>query len=174
MARSGNEELQKETGLSSASFCHKGGFLMTTATLEDARKACQISLDTFTDEITLVNLSSDTSTDTLLMKLPELTHVKIIHKPLPDLPALDINGIYAENRNEKKQSGKKYIKDLVKRSAENENRKLSMSMEICFLFTRSCISFAKSISRFLLLLQKTVKNLLSVSHPVPDFLLSGI
>lgn len=108
-----NEELQKETGLSSASFCHKGGFLMTTATLEDARKACQISLDTFTDEITLVNLSSDTSTDTLLMKLPELTHVKIIHKPLPDLPALDINGIYAEIEM-KKTEWKKYIKDLVK------------------------------------------------------------
>ena len=108
-----NEELQKETGLSSASFCHKGGFLMTTATLEDARKACQISLDTFTDEITLVNLSSDTSTDTLLMKLPELAHVKIIHKPLPDLPALDINGIYAEIEM-KKTEWKKYIKDLVK------------------------------------------------------------
>lgn len=108
-----NEELQKETGLSSASFCHKGGFLMTTATLEDARKACQISLDTFTDEITLVNLSSDTSTDTLLMKLPELTHVKIIHKPLPDLPALDINGIYAEVEMEKTE-WKKYIKDLIK------------------------------------------------------------
>ena len=108
-----NEELQKETGLSSASFCHKGGFLMTTATLEDARKACQISLDTFTDEITLVNLSSDTSTNTLLMKLPELTHVKIIHKPLPDLPALDINGIYAEVEMEKTE-WKKYIKDLVK------------------------------------------------------------
>ena len=82
-----NEELQKETGLSSASFCHKGGFLMTTATLEDARKACQISLDTFTDEITL--------------------------KPLPDLPALDINGIYAEVEMEKTE-WKKYIKDLVK------------------------------------------------------------
>ena len=108
-----NEELQKKTGLSSASFCHKGGFLMTTATLEDARKACQISLDTFTDEITLVNLSSDTSTNTLLMKLPELTHVKIIHKPLPDLPALDINGIYAEVEMEKTE-WKKYIKDLVK------------------------------------------------------------
>lgn len=91
---------------------------MTTATLEDARKACQISLDTFTDEITLVNLSSDTSTDTLLMKLPELTHVKIIHKPLPDLPALDINGIYAEVEMEK-QSGKIYQRS-GKRSAENE------------------------------------------------------
>ena len=112
-----NEELQKETGLSSASFCHKGGFLMTTATLEDARKACQISLDTFTDEITLVNLSSDTSTDTLLMKLPELTHVKIIHKPLPDLPALDINGIYAEIEM-KKTEWKKYIKDLLKTKPE--------------------------------------------------------
>ena len=86
---------------------------MTTATLEDARKACQISLDTFTDEITLVNLSSDTSTDTLLIKLPELAHVKIIHKPLPDLPALDINGIYAEIEM-KKTEWKKYIKDLVK------------------------------------------------------------
>lgn len=47
------------------------------------------------------------------MKLPELTHVKIIHKPLPDLPALDINGIYAEIEM-KKTEWKKYIKDLVK------------------------------------------------------------
>ena len=39
-----NEELAAATGLPSAGFCHKGGFLMTTGTLEDAVKACEISL----------------------------------------------------------------------------------------------------------------------------------
>ena len=53
------------------------------------------------------------------MKLPELAHVKIIHKPLPDLPALDTNGIYAEIEM-KKTEWKKYIKESGKRSAENE------------------------------------------------------
>ena len=43
MAGSGNEELQKKQ-LVSAGFCHKGGFLLTTGTLEDAVKACEISL----------------------------------------------------------------------------------------------------------------------------------
>ena len=37
------EELAAVTGLESAGFCHKGGFLMTTGTLEDAEKTCRIS-----------------------------------------------------------------------------------------------------------------------------------
>lgn len=106
------------------------------------------------------------------MKLPELAHVKIIHKPLPDLPALDINGIYAEIEM-KKTEWKKYIKDLVKDLLKTKPEAVYVDGDMFSIYP-VVHSFAKSISRFLLLLQKTVKNLLSVSHPVPDFLLSGI
>ena len=108
-----NEELQKETGLSSATFCHKGGFLMSVGDLSDAIRACQISLDAFTEEITLVNLGDDTSADTLLAQLPGLAHAKIIHKSLPEFPKLTLDGIYGEVTMEKPE-WKTYVKDQVK------------------------------------------------------------
>ena len=108
-----NEELQKETGLSSATFCHKGGFLMSVGDLSDAIRACQISLDAFTEEITLVNLGNDTSADTLLAQLPGLAHAKIIHKSLPEFPELTLDGIYGEVTMEKPE-WKTYVKDQVK------------------------------------------------------------
>ena len=108
-----NEELQKETGLSSATFCHKGGFLVSVGDLSDAIRACQISLDAFTEEITLVNLGDDTSADTLLAQLPGLAHAKIIHKSLPEFPELTLDGIYGEVTMEKPE-WKTYVKDQVK------------------------------------------------------------
>lgn len=108
-----NEELQKETGLSSATFCHKGGFLMSVGDLSDAIRACQISLDAFTEEITLVNLGDDTSADALLAELPGLAHAKIIHKSLPEFPELTLDGIYGEVTMEKPE-WKTYVKDQVK------------------------------------------------------------
>ena len=108
-----NEELQKETGLSSATFCHKGGFLMSVGDLSDAIRACQISLDAFTEEITPVNLGDDTSADALLAQLPGLAHAKIIHKSLPEFPELTLDGIYGEVTIEKKE-WKTYVKDQVK------------------------------------------------------------
>lgn len=108
-----NEELQKETGLSSATFCHKGGFLMSVGDLSNAIRACQISLDAFTEEITLVNLGDDTSADTLLAQLPGLAHAKIIHKSLPEFPELTLDGIYGEVTMEKPE-WKTYVKDQVK------------------------------------------------------------
>ena len=108
-----NEELQKETGLFSATFCHKGGFLMSVGDLSDAIRACQISLDAFTEEITLVNLGDDTSADTLLAQLPGLAHAKIIHKSLPEFPELTLDGIYGEVTMEKPE-WKTYVKDQVK------------------------------------------------------------
>ena len=109
-----NEELQKETGLSSATFCHKGGFLMSVGDLSDAIRACQISLDAFTEEITLVNLGDDTSADTLLAQLPGLAHAKIIHESLPEFPELTLDGIYGEVTMEKPE-WKTYVKDQVKK-----------------------------------------------------------
>ena len=52
-----NEELEQVTGLQSAGFCHKGGFLMTVGMLEDAVKACRISMELYHENPTIVNLS---------------------------------------------------------------------------------------------------------------------
>ena len=72
-----NEELQKETGLVSAGFCHKGGFLLTTGTLEDAVKACEISLAEYREEPVLVNFGGGAAADKLLGKLPEILNFAI-------------------------------------------------------------------------------------------------
>ena len=86
---------------------------MSVGELPDAIKACQISLDAFTEELTLVNLGDDASADALLAQLPDLAHAKIIHKSLPALPELTLDGIYGEITMEK-QEWKKYVKDQVK------------------------------------------------------------
>ena len=67
-----NEELVAATGLSSAGFCHKGGFLMTTGTLEDAVKACEISLADFHEKPVIVNFGGDEDADALLSQMPKL------------------------------------------------------------------------------------------------------
>ena len=50
------EELSLVTGLKSAAFCHKGGFLMTCGTLEDSVLACRSSLAAFHEEAVIVSL----------------------------------------------------------------------------------------------------------------------
>lgn len=50
------EELIAATGLESAVFCHKGGFLMTCGTLEDSLRACRSSLAAFHEEAVIVSL----------------------------------------------------------------------------------------------------------------------
>ena len=81
-----NEELVQETGLASAGFCHKGGFLMTTGTLDDAVKACEISLEEFHEKPVIVNYGGDFSVNELLKKLPGLQGVKIVNLEFPQLP----------------------------------------------------------------------------------------
>ena len=108
------EELAEVTGLDSAGFCHKGGFLMTTGTLEDAVKACEISLQAFHEEPKLVNLGGSEKSDELLRQLPEWKSVQIIHMELPDVPELEFQGIYGEVAMEKAE-WKSLVKDQVKK-----------------------------------------------------------
>ena len=108
-----NEELVQATGLSSAGFCHKGGFLMTAGTLEDAVAACKISLSCFKEEPVIVNLGGGKEADELLQKLPGMEHARISHCVLPDVPELTLQGIYGEVLMEK-QEWKSRIKDQVK------------------------------------------------------------
>ena len=116
-----NEELQKETGLGSAGFCHKGGFLLTTGTLEDAVKACEISLVEYREEPVLVNFGGDAAADELLGKLPGLQTVRIIHMDYAELPELELTGIYGEVAMEKQEwkgSVKTQVKQILKYKPE--------------------------------------------------------
>ena len=109
-----NEELISATGLASAGFCHKGGFLMTTGTLADAVKACEISLADFHEKPVIVNFGGYEAADELLGKMPKLQSAKIVHIDFPLVPELEIQGIYGEVSMEK-QEWKAAVKDQVKK-----------------------------------------------------------
>ena len=116
-----NEELVQETGLASAGFCHKGGFLMTTGTLNDAVKACEISLEEFHEKPVIVNYGGDFSVNELLKKLPGLQGVKIVNLEFPQLPELEIQGIYGEvllEKQEWKSAVKEQVKQILKYKPE--------------------------------------------------------
>ena len=108
-----NEELVQATGLESAGFCHKGGFLMTAGTLEDAVKACEISLEEFHEKPVIVNFGGAPETDELLLKLPKLQAAKVVHIDFGQLPELEMQGIYGEVLMEK-QEWKAAVKEQVK------------------------------------------------------------
>ena len=109
-----NEELAAATGLPSAGFCHKGGFLMTPGTLEDAVKACEISLADFHEKPVIVNFGGDEDADALLSQMPKLQSAQIVHIDFPSAPDLEIQGIYGEVSMEK-QEWKAAVKEQVKK-----------------------------------------------------------
>lgn len=123
-----NEELQKATGLASAGFCHKGGFLMTVGDEADAIRACGISLEEYEQKPVIVCLwdageAQETKncereeTEHMLRQIPDMTDAQICHMTLPLLPDLEEQGVYAEVAMEK-EDWKTYIKDFVKQVLE--------------------------------------------------------
>lgn len=123
-----NEELQKATGLASAGFCHKGGFLMTVGDEADAIRACKISLEEYEQKPVIVCLwdageAQETKncereeTEHMLRQIPDMTDAQICHMTLPLLPDLEEQGMYAEVAMEK-EDWKKYIKEFVKQILE--------------------------------------------------------
>lgn len=123
-----NEELQAATGLASAGFCHKGGFLMTVGDEADAIRACEISLEEYEQKPVIVCLwdageAQETKncereeTEHLLRQIPDMTDAQICHMTLPSLPDLEVQGMYAEVAMEK-EDWKKYMKDFVKQVLE--------------------------------------------------------
>lgn len=123
-----NEELQKATGLASAGFCHKGGFLMTVGDEADAIRACKISLEEYEQKPVIVCLwdageTQETKncereeTEHMLRQIPDMTDAQICHMTLPHLPDLEEQGMYAEVAMEK-EDWKKYIKEFVKQILE--------------------------------------------------------
>lgn len=123
-----NEELQKATGLASAGFCHKGGFLMAVGDDADAIRACEISLEEYEQKPVIVCLwdageTQETKncereeTEHMLRQIPDMTDAQICHMTLPHLPDLEEQGMYAEVAMEK-EDWKKYMKEFVKQILE--------------------------------------------------------
>lgn len=109
-----NEELQAATGLKTAGFCHKGGFLMTAGELADAVQACKISMVQFDEKPVVVSFGGDAKYDEIISKLPKLQAAEIVHMDFPALPELDVQGIYGEIIMEK-QEWKAQIKEQVRK-----------------------------------------------------------
>lgn len=111
------EELVKETGLSSAVFCHKGGFLMTVGELEDAKAACKKALEVYQEDSVIVSLSApDTEAEELLKQIAgarDIPSVRICHVDFAALPELEIEDNYAEVALEK-QDWKARVKEQVR------------------------------------------------------------
>lgn len=111
------EELVKETGLSSAVFCHKGGFLMTVGELEDAKAACKKALEVYQEDSVIVSLSApDTEAEGLLKQIAGargIPSVRICHVDFAALPELEIEDNYAEVALEK-QDWKARVKEQVR------------------------------------------------------------
>ena len=117
------EALQEATGLSDVSFCHKGGFLLTAETLDDAVAACRISLTGMPKAPVLIHIGTDAidADDALLRQMPGMEHAVILHKPLLEAPELNICGSYAVSSLEKaewKIRLREYLSDLLKEKPE--------------------------------------------------------
>ena len=111
------EELVKETGLSSAVFCHEGGFLMTVGELEDAKAACKKALEVYQEDSVIVSLSApDSEAEELLKQIAGargIPSVRICHVDFAALPELEIEDNYAEVALEK-QDWKARVKEQVR------------------------------------------------------------
>lgn len=117
------EALQEAAGLSDVSFCHKGGFLLTAETLDDAVAACRISLAGMPKAPVLIHIGTDAidADDALLRQMPGMEHAVILHKPLLEAPELNICGSYAVSSLEKaewKIRLREYLSDLLKEKPE--------------------------------------------------------
>ncbi len=128
-----NEELEAASGIAGAVFCHKGGFLMTTETLEEAVQAAKISLAEFHEAPVLVNFGGGEEAEALLQKLPGLTGVKIVRMALPKLPELNEDGIFTEVAMEK-QEWKNRIKAQVKAILKEKPEAVYVEGEVFYTY----------------------------------------
>ena len=128
-----NEELEAASGIAGAVFCHKGGFLMTTETLEEAVQAAKISLAEFHEAPVLVNCGGGEEAEALLQKLPGLTGVNIVRMALPELPELNEDGIFTEVAMEK-QEWKNRIKAQVKAILKEKPEAVYVEGEVFYTY----------------------------------------
>lgn len=109
-----NEELRNATGLKTAGFCHKGGFLFTAGTIEDAISACRISMELFHEEPVIVSYGGSSEAETLLGSISEQKQMIVRHIDSFLPPELVMNGNYGEIGLEKAE-WKNFVKEELKK-----------------------------------------------------------
>ena len=140
------EELKETTGLASANFCHKGGFIMTVGELDDAREACKISQRAYVNAPVIIyykdgNSASDADSagmpeglnaadnavkrlEKKLKTLPGMEHTTIKVVEFPEMPEFvedEKDGFYDKINMEKedwKSMQKKILKKMLKYKPE--------------------------------------------------------
>ena len=93
------DELIKETGLDTAVFCHKGGFIMTVGQLDEAVMACQKAVDSYEENSVIVKygkLTSDDMSDEIdknildTAKMLGIKGARIVNADLMPVPDIEI------------------------------------------------------------------------------------
>ncbi|MCP1103183.1 uncharacterized UPF0160 family protein [Aequitasia blattaphilus] len=128
------EELQKVTGLASANFCHKGGFIMTVGKIEDAKEACKISRRAYVNAPVIIyykERDKESLTDIAVKNLEEkvkmvagMEHTTIKRMYFPEMPRLiedEKDGFYDKidmKKEDWKNMQKKELKKILKYKPE--------------------------------------------------------
>lgn len=141
------DELIKETGLDTAVFCHKGGFIMTVGQLDEAVMACQKAVDSYEENSVIVKygkLISDDMSDEIdknildTAKMLGIKGARIVNADLMPVHDIEImedgqSQAYAKVSMEKQQ-WKAYVKEHVKKILKYKPEAVFVSGDVFYTY----------------------------------------
>ena len=141
------DELIKETGLDTAVFCHKGGFIMTVGQLDEAVMACQKAVDSYEENSVIVKYGkpiSDDMSDEIdknildTAKMLGIKGARIVNADLMPVPDIEImedgqSQAYAKVSMEKQQ-WKAYVKEHVKKILKYKPEAVFVSGDVFYTY----------------------------------------
>lgn len=141
------DELIKETGLDTAVFCHKGGFIMTVGQLDEAVMACQKAVDSYEENSVIVKYGKPISDDVSdeidknildTAKMLGIKGARIVNADLMPVPDIEImedgqSQAYAKVSMEKQQ-WKAYVKEHVKKILKYKPEAVFVSGDVFYTY----------------------------------------
>lgn len=141
------DELIKETGLDTAVFCHKGGFIMTVGQLDEAVMACQKAVDSYEENSVIVkygkqipdDMSNEIDKNILdTAKMLGIKGARIVNADLMPVPDIEImedgqSQAYAKVSMEKQQ-WKAYVKEHVKKILKYKPEAVFVSGDVFYTY----------------------------------------
>lgn len=141
------DELIKETGLGTAVFCHKGGFIMTVGQLDEAVMACQKAVDSYEENSVIVKYGKQISNDMSneidknildTAKMIGIKGARIVNADLMPVPDIEImedgqSQAYAKVSMEKQQ-WKAYVKEHVKKILKYKPEAVFVSGDVFYTY----------------------------------------
>ena len=141
------DELIKETGLDTAVFCHKGGFIMTVGQLDEAVMACRKAIDSYEENSVIVKYGKpivDDKSDEIdknildTARMLGIKGVRIVNAdvmPVPDIEIMEDGQSqpYAQVSMEKPQ-WKAYVKEHVKKILKYKPEAVFVSGDVFYTY----------------------------------------